>query len=236
MRAAYSLDGGKTWAAFASEPPEGEGAGHITIAADGKRVIWTPEKAANAWITADFGKRWQKVKGVPRCAVIEADKVDEGIYYAFDGVTGKLYVSGNGGVEFKEVRGAASANVGDWFRPEIRPDPQRSAVVYLTASWRGLLRWSAGKLERLPGVEHADVAGAGQGEGRQRHADAVRVRARSMARAGCSVPTTTAATGSASTTTRIATAGSGASPAIRALYGRVYFAASGRGIVYGDPR
>ncbi|HEY0660902.1 MAG TPA: cellulase, partial [Lysobacter sp.] len=33
VRAAYSPDGGKTWASFANEPPEGEGAGHITIAA-----------------------------------------------------------------------------------------------------------------------------------------------------------------------------------------------------------
>ncbi|HEV8693434.1 MAG TPA: cellulase, partial [Lysobacter sp.] len=160
VRAAYSLDGGKTWTSFAGEPPEGEGAGHIAIAADGKRVIWKPWKAG-AWITADFGKHWQKVKGVPDGAVIEADRVDEGIYYAFDGVTGKLYVSGNGGVEFKEVA-AGVGEFGNWFHPEIHPDPQRSAVVYLTASWRGLLRWSAGKLERLPGVENAYSLGLGK--------------------------------------------------------------------------
>jgi hypothetical protein len=161
VRAAYSLDSGKTWVSFASEPPEGEGAGHITIAANGKRVIWTPEKAANAWISDDFGKRWQQVKGLPARAVVEADKVDEDLYYAFDGATGKLYVSGNGGVEFKEAA-AGVGEVGDRFDPQLRPDPQRNAVVYITASSRGLLRWSAGKLERMPGVEYADALGLGK--------------------------------------------------------------------------
>lgn len=234
VRAAYSLDGGKTWTSFASEPPEGEGAGHITIAADGKRVIWTPDKAANAWVSADFGKRWQKIKGVPARAVIEADKVDEGLYYAFDGVTGKLYVSGNGGVEFKEVA-AGVGEFGDWFRPEIRPDPQRNAVVYLTASWRGLLRWSAGRLERLPGVENADSLGLGK------------------PKEGSSVPTLFVS-GKVDDKTGLFRSDDDGRHWQRIdddahrygkiahvtgdprRYGRVYFAGSGRGIVYGDPR
>lgn len=239
VRAAYSLDGGKSWASFVSEPPQGEGAGHITIAADGKRVIWTPDKATNAWITADFGKRWQAVEGLPARAAIEADKVDEGLYYAFDGVTGKLYVSGNGGVEFKEVAtgvGAVSENaVGDWFRPEIRPDPQRSAVVYLTASWRGLLRWSAGKLERLPGVENADSLGLGKPrEGGT--APTLFVSGKVDGKLGLfrsdddgrhwqRIDDDAHRYGRISRVT--------GDPR---LYGRVYFATGGRGIVYGDPR
>ncbi|SOD55771.1 hypothetical protein SAMN06296416_1087 [Pseudoxanthomonas wuyuanensis] len=233
VRAAYSLDGGKNWKLFASEPPEGEGAGHITIAADGKRVIWQP-KNAGAWITADFGGRWQKVKGVPGTAVIEADRVDEGIYYGFDGATGKLYVSGNGGVEFKEVQGAVG-EFGDWFRPELHPDPQRSAVVYLTASWRGLLRWSAGNLERLPSVENAFSLGLGK------------------PRQGSTTPTLYLFGQVAGKTGLFRSDDDGNSwqciddDAHRfgkiysvtgdpRLYGRVYFATGGRGIVYGDPR
>ena len=59
VRAAYSLDGGKSWELFASEPPQGEGAGHITIAADGKRVIWTPKNPApgSPPISASAGRR-----------------------------------------------------------------------------------------------------------------------------------------------------------------------------------
>ena len=79
-------------------PPDGEGAGQITLAADGKRAIWHPRNGEHHWITADMGGRWQPVKGLPKTAVVEADRVDEGIYYGFDAISGKLYVSGNGGV------------------------------------------------------------------------------------------------------------------------------------------
>lgn len=233
VRAAYSLDGGKSWELFASEPPQGEGAGHITIAADGKRVIWTPLKSG-AWITADFGKHWQKVKGVPDTAVIEADRVDEGIYYGFDGITGKFYVSGNGGVEFKEAQGAVGG-FDNWFRPEVHPDPLHSGVVYLTASGRGLLRWSAGKLERLPGVENAHSLGLGK------------------PKEGSDTPALYLFGQIAGKTGLFRSEDDGRhwtridDPAHRygkiyrvtgdpRLYGRVYFATGGRGIVYGDPR
>jgi hypothetical protein len=234
VRAAYSLDGGRQWTAFASEPPQGEGAGRIVIGADGKRVIWTPEKAADAWITADFGERWQKVRGVPARAIIAADQVDEGLYYAFDAITGKLYVSGNGGVDFKQVDAGVGA-VGEWFEPELRPDPQRSAVVYFTASGRGLLRWSAGKIERLPGVQSAHSLGLGKAmevggtptlfvygqvdgvEGLFRSGDDGRTWQRiddDAHRFGRIWHVT-------------------GDPR---RHGRVYFAGSGRGILYGDPR
>lgn len=160
VRAAWSRDGGRTWTPFANEPPDGEGAGRITIAADGQRVIWQPRKGAH-WLTADFGARWQAVKGLPNSAVVEADQVDEGIYYAFDAVRGELFVSGNGGVAFEPVR-ADVGEIGDWFRPELRAHPQRSGEVWIAASWRGLLHWAPGKLERLPGIENAHSIGLGK--------------------------------------------------------------------------
>ena len=233
VRAAYSLDGGKRWKLFASEPPQGEGAGHITVAADGKRVIWQP-KNAGAWMTDDFGKHWQQVEGVPDTAVIEADRFDRNLYYGFDGVVGKLYVSRNGGVDFKQVQDGLG-ELGDRFRPEVHPDPLNSGVVYLTASRRGLLRWSAGKLERLPGVENAYSLGLGKPKqggdtpalylfgqiagrtGLYRSDDEGRHWARiddDAHRYGRIYRVT-------------------GDPR---LYGRVYFATGGRGIVYGDPR
>lgn len=233
VRAAYSLDGGKSWASFANEPPEGNGGGHLTIAADGKRVIWTPWKSG-PWITADFGKRWQKVKGLPDHAVIEADRVDEGIYYGYDGITGKLYVSGNGGVEFTEVR-ASVGEFGDWFRPEIHPDPKRSAVVYLTASWRGVLRWSAGELKKLPGVESVHSMGLGKSRdggdvpalyvfGKVSGQEGL-FRSDDEGRNWTRIDDDAHRFGKFSHVT--------GDPR---LYGRVYFATQGRGIIYGDPK
>ncbi len=234
IRAAHSSDGGKTWTSFASEPPQGEGAGQIAIAADGKRVIWTPDKATHAWITDDFGRRWQKVSGVPAGAVIEADKVDAGLYYAFEGITGKLYVSGNGGAEFKQVA-AGVGELGDRFRAEVRPDPQRSAVVYLSASRRGLLRWSAGRLERLPGVEQADSLGLGRPKDGSRTPTLFvsgKVDGKSgLFRSDDDGRHWQRIDDDAHRYGKIALLSGDPR-----LYGRVYFAASGRGIVYGDPR
>ena len=157
VRAAWSRDGGRSWTAFASEPPDGEGAGRITIAADGTRVIWQPRKGGH-WITADVGGHWQAVQGLPSTAVVEADGVQAALYYAYDASTGKLYISGDGGVAFAEARGSTGA-VGDWFRAELRPDPRGG--VWIAAAWRGLLHWTPGKLERVAGVDNVTSLGLG---------------------------------------------------------------------------
>lgn len=161
VRGAWSDDGGRSWTAFATEPPDGDGAGHITLAADGKRAIWKPRNGERHWLTADMGGHWQAVQGLPRHAVVEADRVDEGIYYGFDATTGKLYVSGNGGVSFREVE-ASVGEVGDWYRAEVRPHPQRTAEAWIAASWRGLLHWSPGRLRRVPGIDNVMSVGLGK--------------------------------------------------------------------------
>lgn len=232
VRALVSRDGGASWSAFASEPPEGEGAGQVTVAADGKRVIWTPDKAG-AWITADFGGRWKKVEGLPAGAVVAADRVAPAVYYAFDGRSGDLFVSGDGGISFARAGGVGE--FGDWFAPEIHPVPDQAGVAYLTASWRGLLRWSAGKLVKLPGVENAYSMGLGAplkagGKptiylfGRVAGRDGL-YRSDSEGRHWQRIDDDAHRFGKMTRVT-----GDPRRP------GRVYFATGGRGIVYGDPR
>ena len=162
VRAAYSRDGGSTWTAFAHEPQgegAGKGAGRIAISADGSRVIWHTREGAH-WITDNFGGRWQQVRGLPASAVVAADRVEAGLWYGFDPVSGSLYVSGNGGVSFEATAGGVGG-IGDWFRGELLPAPDEASVVYFAASWRGLMRWSSKGLERLPGVANAYAAGLG---------------------------------------------------------------------------
>ncbi|GHH54639.1 cellulase [[Pseudomonas] boreopolis] len=233
VRALYSQDGGRSWKAFASEPPQGEGAGRITVGADGKRVIWTPSKSDTAWVTADFGQRWQAAKGLPNNAVVEADRFDAGTYYGFDPASGKLYRSGNGGVEFKEVA-AGLGEPGPWYRAELRPSLTDPATVYIAAGQHGLRRWSAGGPERLPGVENAMSLGLG------------------APRPGSKAPTlflygqVGGVTGlfrsddDGKRWTRIDDdahryGGMRLVTGDPRLYGRVYFAAEGRGVIYGDP-
>jgi photosystem II stability/assembly factor-like uncharacterized protein len=161
VRAAYSRDGGSSWTAFTREPPSSEGEGRLNIAvsADGGRVIWQARGGPH-WITDDFGGRWQKVRGLPSSAVIASDRFEAALWYGFDPVTGKLFVSGDGGVAFEEADGGVEA-IGEGFRAELLASPEKTGVVYFAASWRGLMRWGEGQLERLPGVENAFAAGLG---------------------------------------------------------------------------
>ncbi|MET0656498.1 MAG: cellulase [Pseudoxanthomonas sp.] len=232
VRAAYSLDGGASWRAFAHEPPQGEGAGRIVVAADGKRVIWTPAKSDAHWITADFGQHWQAVKGLPKTAVLAADRMDEGIYYGFDAATGKFYVSGNGGVEFKEAS-AGTGEIGDWYRAELQPSPTQSAVVYVAASWRGLLRWSPGKLEKLPGVDNAYSVGLGKPrEGGS--TPALYLYGQVSGRTGLFRSDDEGRKWIRIDDDAHRYGGIGNVTGDPRLYGRVYFTTGGRGIIYGD--
>lgn len=160
VRGAWSSDGGRSWTAMASEPPDGEGAGQMTLSADGQRVIWHTRKGSH-WLSGDKGAHWQAVKGLPATAVVEADKVEPALYYGFDATTGALYISGDGGVEFQQAKGGAGA-IGDWYSAEIRPNPWRSGQVWIAAGWRGLLQWSPGKLQRVPGVDNVQSVGLGK--------------------------------------------------------------------------
>lgn len=160
VRAAWSDDGGRHWTAFASEPPEGEGAGQLALAADGKRVIWHVRNGGH-WLSADFGGHWQAVRGLPANAVVEADRVQAGVYYGFDAASGALYVSGDGGVEFRRADAGTGA-VGQWYRAELRPDPWRAGEVWVAAGWRGLLHWSPGRLQRVPGLDNVFSLGLGK--------------------------------------------------------------------------
>jgi len=85
---------------------------------------------------------------------IKADRIDANICYGFDAASGKLYLSGNGGIAFEEVHAATDA-IGDGDHAQIRPHPQQTGAVWIAASRRGLLHWSSGgRLERVPGVDN----------------------------------------------------------------------------------
>ncbi|KRG71402.1 cellulase [Stenotrophomonas terrae] len=160
VRAAWSNDGGYNWTPFASEPADGEGAGRITVAADGKRVIWQTRNGGH-WLSADFGGRWQAVQGLPKNAVVEADRHEAAVYYGFDPASGALYVSGDGGVAFQQAEAGTGA-VGDWYRAEIRPNPWRAGEAWVAAGWRGLLHWSPGRLQRVQGLDTVFSVGLGK--------------------------------------------------------------------------
>jgi hypothetical protein len=232
-RAAVSRDGGRTWQAFAGEPPDGEGAGHLTLAADGKRVLWKPRGARHHWISDDFGAHWRKAAGLPATALVEADRVDPALFYGFDPVGGRLYASRDGGVAFEEAAGIGA--IGERFRAQLSPDPARAGVVWVPAAQHGLLRWSSKGLERQPGVEHAIALGLGKAK-REDGTPTLFVYGRVGGRSGLF-----RSEDDGRHWTRIDDDAHRYGE-IRLVvgdprvYGRVYLGTHGRGIVYGEPR
>ncbi|PPT96222.1 cellulase [Xanthomonas arboricola pv. arracaciae] len=235
IRALYSRDGGTQWTAFASEPPAGQGAGNIAIAADASHVVWAPEKGGN-WRTADFGKHWQRVQGLPETAVAVADRVDARRWYAVDTASGRLYESRDGAANFHDT-GAQAGNPArdERARPQLRPDPWRAGVVYLASPALGVMRWQDGRLQTLSRPDEARSLGIGKAlrdgappalylAGRVDGVDGV-FRSDDEGAHWLRINDDAHRFGKPYSVT--------GDPR---LPGRVYFATGGRGIFYGDPR
>jgi hypothetical protein len=85
---AWSDDGGHDWHPLAIDGNFGDAP--INVSADGHTfIIGAPVAVA----TADKGKSWFKPEGLPAGARAIADKADPGAFYALDFATSRLYVS-----------------------------------------------------------------------------------------------------------------------------------------------
>lgn len=97
--AAVSTDSGKSW----TESPAAEGAngsGTVTVNSDGTRVLWAPSGAAPR-LSSDSGASYAKVTGLPNGARVESDRVNAEAMYGFD--RGNFYQSTDGGATFMLV-------------------------------------------------------------------------------------------------------------------------------------
>jgi hypothetical protein len=242
VRAAYSLDGAKTWTAFASEPPEGRGEGTVAASADGHTSLWMPAGATHAYVTVDHGEHWTQVAGLPENARVLSDRVDPTRFYAWDGVAGVLYASDDSALHFSPIGGELGAEA---LQARSDSPKQRSMQLYASpdakgklflATRQGLIRGrddgrvtariahvdvatSLGFGKAAPGGKQATLFLAGKLDGRRglfrSIDDGVHwVRINDDAHQYGDVGHVTG------------------DPRI---FGRVYFATGGRGIFYGDP-
>jgi hypothetical protein len=170
VRAAYSLDGAKTWQAFASEPG-GQGGGSIAIAADGNTVLWFPYDAGNAYLTRDWGAHWVAADGLPKVARVLADRVDPQRFYAEDLKSGRLLVSHDGGRHFQRIGGALGRIAEEsrqpryrWNTAQLHAVPGQAGALFLASRFAGLIRASDnGRVLWKSGViEAADSLGFGK--------------------------------------------------------------------------
>ncbi len=99
-KASYSLNAGKTWQEFPTQPAKLiKESGQIAVSADGKVILWSPEKIG-VYATWDFGKTWNRCKGIPLNSKPVADKVLKSQFYAKENSSGTIFVSSDSGQTF----------------------------------------------------------------------------------------------------------------------------------------
>jgi photosystem II stability/assembly factor-like uncharacterized protein len=245
VRAAYSVDGGKRWHAFATEAPVAPaeannrfsgGAGSIAISSDGKTVVWTP-RGGSPNMTRDWGATWTASAGaVPALRVI-ADGVNPSKFYGFDTQHGILYVSTDAGSGFSvgakdlpKVEGSFFPAQGDLHAvPGLEGDlwlVAANALFHSTDSGATFVSVSSvqeaatiGFGKAAPGRTYPMLFLAGKVEG---------------------IPGVFRSGDVGATWTRITDDGHQFAAVIHLtgdprIFGRVYLAVHGRGIIYGDP-
>jgi photosystem II stability/assembly factor-like uncharacterized protein len=238
VRAAISMDGGSTWKALASEPPNRAGAGAITISADGKIIVWTPRQTAPHF-TLDLGTTWTPCAGLASGARVVADAVNPARFYSFDASAGKLLASTNGAAAFAAtpiVLPATGSGFGGANNSSLSPAPGVEGDLWLVLRDSGLyhLTDAGAASAKIQNVQEAFSVGFG------------------MAAPGKVYPALYLA-GSVRGLQAIFRSDDAGATWVRInddahqygwvshvtgdprVYGRVYFATGGRGVIYGEP-
>ncbi|MET9438833.1 cellulose binding domain-containing protein [Streptomyces sp. NPDC006551] len=229
-RIAFSTDNGVNWSA-GQEPSGVTGGGTVAAAADGSRFVWSPDGTG---VQTGTGSAWTASTGIPAGAVVESDRVDPKRFYGFK--AGTFYVSTDGGASFtaRATGLPAKGNV------RFKAVPGRAGDLWLAGGaadgtyglWHST---DAGTtFTRVGSIEQADTIGFGK------------------AAPGATYPAlyTSAKIGGVRGIFRSTDAGAtwvrindeahqwgwtgAAITGDPRVYGRVYIATNGRGIIYGD--
>ena len=108
VHVAISDDGGKRWQLLATEPAVSTtnrsagtqaGGGVVAISADGKTIVWTM-RGSVPHFTADRGATWNECAGLAPGIRVVADAENPLRFYAYDSHAGKLFTSTDGAASF----------------------------------------------------------------------------------------------------------------------------------------
>jgi photosystem II stability/assembly factor-like uncharacterized protein len=242
----YSADGGATWSAMSLPPGVQYGAGAVALSADGSSLVWTPENQSYApepdtpFYSTDHGRTWIAASGLPAGVMAVADPVNRDVFYAFDPASGTLYTSADGGASFTAARTGLPTGTGaeqTSSLPQLHTVPGRAGDLWLTGGDGKLYHSTDGGRTFVPVTSVGTVAALGFGR----------------AAPGASYPAIYL-TGIVGGVQAIFRSDDGGASWVRIntgaqqwgwtgqaiagdprVFGRVYLATNGRGIMYGDP-
>lgn len=109
---AYSTDGGTTWTAFGSAPPGANAAGNIAVSANGNTLVWCPGGSTMHY-SSDNGTSWQASAGAGSNLKPVSDRVNALKFYVYDALNGRLLISTDRGASFT-VNCTGLPTVPDW--------------------------------------------------------------------------------------------------------------------------
>ena len=243
---ALSTDGGVTWRAFASAPGAapvagargggGGGGGAIALSADGTRIVWATR--GGLWLSTDNGSTWQAVSGVSGGGgrgngggggAPVADGVNPRRFYLLSG--GTLFVSNDGGASFAATNAPGLPRGG----AVLRVAPGLEGNLWLAAG-DGLHRSTDGgaTFVKLPGVQQASRVGFGQAAPGRSH-PAVFIVGRVGGADGFFRSDDAGATWLRLNDDRHQFGGINDLAGDPRVFGRLYLATGGRGIIVGEP-
>jgi len=167
VRAAFSRDGGATWQRLENEPPTGNGAGGISISADAKSVVWTP-RGGDPYFTRDWGANWTACAGLSSGISVIADSVNPDYFYAFDPRSRRFYSSTNGAASFTTTAMVFAAEQDNGFgggsSAAVTATMGVEKDLWLASRTEGLFHSTNGGASfiRLQSVQEADSLGLGK--------------------------------------------------------------------------
>ncbi len=180
----YSTDGGKIWQPTETLPFPQSSLGWVTVSADGKTWIWSPDPVRSGWgpgstvqpsavyLTTDKGANWLQCKGIPDNTRVLSDGINSNTFYGMNLFEGKLFISRDGGISFLEHKielpgglPKQSENRGDrrGGQDQLYATPNREGDLWL-AAFEGLYHSYDGgtTFTKLNGVEQVHAFGFGK--------------------------------------------------------------------------
>lgn len=232
----FSYDGGKNW--FQGKDAEGmdvDSGGTVAAAADATAVVWSPTSGKISYSKTN-GSAWTACTGIPNGAKVASDRVNPKVFYGFS--DGKFYRSNDGGATFKVTNATGLPKSGTG---KFKAVPGKEGEIWLTSGSKqeGIYGMWHSKdygetFTKIEAVQEADTIGYGKAaEGANYlsiYTNAKINNVRGIFRSNDEGKTWTRINDDKH---QYGAADADISGDAR-IYGRVYIATNGLGVVYGD--